>query len=219
MKTSIYTKIRSFLFEIFIVTIGILAAFSINKWDENRKLAKEEQESYKALVKDLQSDLVVFNHYKPSFIQGNKYLTPILNNHYNQIDSLELYIQLSFDLQEGGATYNALKFGGKLDLLKNSKVKQLLILYYETYYQGLEKMSKMNYDFTFNSIKPYLIKHLKYQYNSEDLKLLLQQDEFLNLIKAQNDILTYNVSTITKSEHLINKLLEELNKELENRQN
>lgn len=219
MKTSIYTKIRSFLFEIFIVTIGILAAFSINKWDENRKLAKEEQESYKALVKDLKSDLVVFNHYKPSFIKGNKYLTPILNNHYNQIDSLELYIQLSFDLQEGGATYNALKFGGKLDLIKNSKVKQLLILYYETYYQGLEKMSKMNYDFTFNSIKPYLIKHLKYHYNSEDLKLLLQRDEFLNLIKAQNDILTYNVSTITKSEQLINKLLEELNKELENHQN
>lgn len=214
MKKSIVKDIKRFLFEFIIVTLGILTAFGINKWDENKKLGIEERKVYQSLKKDLERELYVFSFYKKPLVNANAYITPILENNYTNVDTLEHYLQVGFDLQEGNATYSNLKFSGKLEILKNNAIKSRLILYYETYYQGLEKMSKMNHEFLFYSLKPYLIKNLKYRYGREDLLNLLKEDEFLNLMKSQKGLLMYSISTIEKSEKLVNQILDELKKEL-----
>ncbi|MBL4703822.1 MAG: hypothetical protein JKY54_04835 [Flavobacteriales bacterium] len=215
MTKSIVRNLKKFLFEFVIVTLGILTAFSINKWDENEKLIVEEKKAYISFKKDLKLELYVLNYYKQSSIKGSNYLKPIIEENYKDLDTLEHYLQIGFDLQEGNATYVNLKYSGKLGILKNQDIKTHLILYYETYYQGLEKISKTNYDFLFNFLKPYFFKKVKYNYTREDILNHLKESEFLNLIKSQNDMLEYNISIIEKSENLINRIIKFLNKELQ----
>ena len=89
MKSNILNRIKRFFFEFIIVTLGILTAFSINKWDENRKLKSEEMTSYESLKRDLKSDLYVFNYYKEPLIKAKEYLKPVLERNYENIDSLK----------------------------------------------------------------------------------------------------------------------------------
>lgn len=216
MKSKIRSNIQRFLFEFVIVTLGILSAFSINKWDENRKLRTEEVVSYVSLKKDLTSDLYVFNHYKQPLIKARTYLKPILEKNYGDIDSLVLFMGTTFDFQEGNATYNNLKFSGKLDLLNNSKIKRKIILYYETYYQGIENMSRWNYDFRLHFLQPFLLEKMKYNPDKDDLLENLNNDAFLNLINSQYQLIEYNLSTIEKSENLIHSIIKEIDTELNN---
>ncbi len=219
MLTRCINNIKRFFFEFIIVTLGILAAFSINKWDENRKLKAEEITSYKSLKKDLEADLYVFNYYKQPLNRAKEYLKPILEKNYENIDSLILYLNTSFDLQERNATYINLKFSGKLEILSNDEIKKRVTLYYETYYQGLENMSKWNYDFSLHFIKPFMIEEMKYNSDKNDLLNNLNKDKFLNLIKSQYQLVEYNVSTIEQSENLIKKIIEEIDKELNTKTN
>ena len=214
MKNKVFNKIKLFFFEFIIVTLGILTAFSINKWDENRKLEAEEMTSYRSLKKDLESDLYVFNFYKQPLIQAREYLKPVLEENYENIDSLLFYLNTTFDLQEGNATYNNLKFSGKLELLNNHAIKKRVILYYETYYQGIENMSNWNYDFRLHFLKPFMIEKMKYNPDKDDLLESLNKDEFLNLIKSQYQLIEYNISTIEKSENLINNIIKAIDEEL-----
>ncbi|NMM50800.1 DUF6090 family protein [Marinigracilibium pacificum] len=214
MKNRILTHLKRFIFEFVIVTLGILSAFSINKWDENRKLKAEEITSYKALKSDLESELFVFSFYKKPLINARQYLKPVLENNHENIDSLLTYLHTGFDLQERNATYINLKYSGKLGLISNDKIKSRVTMYYETYYQGLESMSNWNYDFNLNFLQPYMIANFKFNPDESDILENLKQDEFLNLIRSRYQLVEYNISTIEKSENLINKIIEEIDAEL-----
>ncbi|UII20310.1 hypothetical protein [Fulvivirga ligni] len=209
-----WNNFKRFLFEFVIVTLGVLAAFSISKLDENRKLRAEELASYKSLKEDLEAELYVFNYYKQPLKNAKAYLKPILAKQYDEIDSLMSYLNASFDLQERNATYINLKFSGKLEILHNEAIKKRMTLYYETYYQGLESISQWNYDFRLHFLMPFLVKNLKYNDDKENLLRFLNNDEFLNLIQSQYQMTESNISTIEKSEKLIARIIEEIDKEL-----
>ncbi|SEA60536.1 DUF6090 family protein [Bizionia paragorgiae] len=213
MKSKILNKLKYFLFEFIIVTLGILTAFSINKWDENRKQETEEYLAYQSLKNDLESELYVYNYYKQPFIKSKNYISPILERNFEDVDSLMVYLNSSFDLQERNATYINLKFSGNLEILKNNEIKNRVTLYYETYYQALENMSSWNYDFRLHFLQPYLIKNLKYS-SEEDLLEHLKKDQFLNIVNSQYQLMEYNISSIEKAENLINKTIEEIDREL-----
>jgi hypothetical protein len=215
-KASIVSLIKKFFFEFLIVTLGILTAFNINKWDENKKLVLEEQESYKALKSDLKSDLYVLNFYKERFVKNEEYLTPIHKRNYDRIDSVEIYLENSFDLQEGNATYVNLKYSGKFGIFKNDTLRRGLIMYYETYYQGLETMSNTHKELVATNITPYLIKNMNYEGSpsSQYISTMLEKHEFRNIIKYQLLMSVYNISVIDKTEKLANKIIERIDIEL-----
>lgn len=215
-KASIFSIIKKFFFEFLIVTLGILTAFNINKWDENQKLASEEIQSYKTIKSDLKSDLYVLNFYKERFEKNKKYLTPINERNYGRIDSVEMYLENSFDLQEGNATYINLKYSGKLGVFKNDTLRRGLVMYYETYYQGLETMSNTHKELVATNITPYLIKNMNYEGSpsSEYILTMLKKHEFRNIIKYQLLMSVYNLSVIEKTEKLANKIIERIDIEL-----
>ena len=74
-----------------------------------------------------------------------------------------MYLENSFDLQEGNATYVNLKYSGKFGIFKNDTLRRGLIMYYETYYQGLETMSNTHKELVATNITPYLIKNMNYE--------------------------------------------------------
>lgn len=214
MKNRLLRNIKKFLFEFIIVTLGILTAFNINKWDENNKLQTEEMEAYKSLKRDLKSDLFILNYYKDGHVKGKNYLKPILENNLKSVDSLEYYMHLFYNLQEGDATYINLKYSGKLGILKNDEIKRQISLYYETYYQGLENLAETHKKLIYDRTQPYLIKNFKYQADSTDLKSYLKEDEFLKLIEYQYATLESNLNIFDKSENLITSTLKSINTEL-----
>ncbi|MDN6280634.1 MAG: DUF6090 family protein, partial [Psychroflexus sp.] len=182
MKKTWAQNIKKFLFEVIIVTLGILVAFNINKWDEKNKQQTEEIEAYKSLKDDLNTDLYVLNYYKRFHKDAKSYLKPILENNFEHVDSLGAYLKVAFDLQEGNPTYVNLKYSGKFGILKNPEIKSKVVLYYETYYQGLENISEIHSNLIYNKIDPYLIENFKFNMTSDDLQNSLKEDEFLNLI-------------------------------------
>ena len=215
-KKMVLKQIKKFFFEFLIVTFGILTAFSINKWDENRKQNAEEISSYKSLKQDLKSDLYVLNYHKDKMEAGVNYLQPIYEKNYSSIDSIEAYLNNSFDLQEGNATYINLKYSGKLEILRADTIKRLLTLYYETYYQGLETISESHREFVAYNITPYLIDNMDYDSfpDPKDVRELLKDNKLRNLVKYQLSMFMSNISILEKSENLINRIIARINKEL-----
>lgn len=215
MKNPIYLQnIKKFLFEVLIVALGILIAFNINKWDERRKLKQEEKEAYAALKKDLKSDLVILQYYKNNHTAGTKYLAPILEKNFNQLDSLSYYLQTTYDLQEGHGTYINLKYSGKLAIIRNEKINTLISLYYETYYQGLESLVQTHHKLVFDRVQPYMISNLKYDPTDIEMENALQKDQFLNLIVYQYSTLASNLAVFEKSEKLIKNAIKLIDQEL-----
>lgn len=181
-KTINLQHLKKFLFEVLIVALGILIAFNIDQWDEKRKLKEEEKDAYASFKNDLKSDLSIIEYYKHNHIGGTKYIKPILGKNFNHLDSLFYYLQTSYDLQEGKGTYINLKYSGKLGIIRNEKIKTLISLYYETYYQGLESLSQTHNKLIFDRIQPYIISNFTYDPSTQELQKELQKDQFLNLM-------------------------------------
>lgn len=214
-KAKILKKLKEFTFEFIIVTLGILTAFNINKWDEKNKSEVEERKSYESIKNDLKTDLYVLNYYKKFHQNGINYLTPILEDNYTSLDSLQYYLQGYFDLQEGNATYINLKYSGKLELLENGEIKNSVLLFYETYYQGLASLSERHNKLVHDLIKPYIIKNFKFNSKPADLKVHLKDDEFLNLIYNQISLFQLNLLSFDQNEKLMNKIIDLINTELD----
>ncbi len=213
-KPKFVKNLKKFIFEFTIVTLGILTAFNINKWDARDSQQEEETLSYTSIKNDLKTDLYVLNYYKKFHESGLSYLKPILDGNHADIDSLMFYLEAAFDLQEGNATYINLKYSGKLEILKNTEIKSKVLLYYETYYQGLESLANRHQYLVYRQIEPYSIKNLKFNYGTEDLEELLKEDEFLNLVKNQVELLELNLYSFERNETLINAIIALLNDEL-----
>ena len=59
--TTLAQKWPEYLLEILVITIGILGAFTLNNWNEDRKTQQEAQELYQQLLLDYESNLKQLN--------------------------------------------------------------------------------------------------------------------------------------------------------------
>jgi hypothetical protein len=152
--------------EIILVVIGILIALSINNWNEERQLKNEETIILKNIHTEFLENKVALKYGLEENIQGCKASITLLNlvgqerEHIQQhnLDSL-IYVMLetgSFRPSEN--TISDFLQSGKLQLLKNEKLKNLL-------YKWTRNLKRTDVSFNRaelkidNELVPYLSQH------------------------------------------------------------
>lgn len=119
-----------YLLEILVITIGILGAFALNNWNENRKTRDEEQILYQQLKLDYEANLAQLNEkislHKIIIDAGNSLLRSYDDPQNANLDSVMadlsvLGIDPTFD-----PIINDLSSSGKINLVRNPELNRLL---------------------------------------------------------------------------------------------
>ncbi|NJN49877.1 MAG: hypothetical protein HC798_00155 [Polaribacter sp.] len=147
--------------EIILVVIGILIALQINNWNENRKESIKEQVILKRLQKEFESNkeqLFQKIEIRKRVIKNSQDLLYYFDHsHQATLDSIvkklsKLITPTSFD-----PIQNDLVSSGNIEILKNEKLKQLLINWSTDVIQ-LQEVEQMFYKYSENQFIPYLDK-------------------------------------------------------------
>jgi len=140
-------KWAEYLLEIIVITIGILGAFILNNWNDNRANRILETEIYNDLYMSLQTDSIqlvkIIGDLKAS-IEAQKKI--IQNNHDDLISKYNAQILLndfyrgiySFFPKKG--VYNLLMRNNQLDLITSDNIKSQLIELYDYEYQRYQNI-------------------------------------------------------------------------------
>ena len=126
--------IRYAIGEIVLVVIGILIALQINTWNEERKLASEEQYLLKELLAEFTTNLEKIKYDQKINSSSQKACLEILeminngeiNSRTQKLDSLfmRLFLYTSFNASTG--VLNEIINSGKLSVIKDNSLRNML---------------------------------------------------------------------------------------------
>ena len=130
------------------VTVGILGAFTLNNWNENRNDSKLEYDYLQLILADIQADKNLLDSaisFAEDKMNGLKIIKRITMGE-SVIDSLEWAIRagaqmgwtVSYD-DHVEATYDELISSGHLRLINNSQLRKSIIDYYSFWNHTIER--------------------------------------------------------------------------------
>ncbi len=148
-KTGKYLKYA--IGEIILVVIGILIALSINNWNENRKGKIVEKDFLIRFYNDLQKDTSILNQ-KIQIAQDElKSYYHFIHKSYDIQVSIEDFSELissvdwdAMNLILQNKTYVEITSSGKVDLIKDNQLKELIVDYYVEYEVAATDIAEMN---------------------------------------------------------------------------
>ncbi|MBN3520986.1 hypothetical protein JYB62_13335 [Algoriphagus lutimaris] len=126
-------KWPEYILEILVITIGILGAFALNNWNENRLEEKEEDEILKSVKKDLENTISEFeflNVIRESILYGTRGILNFSNATELPKNELDSLLGLTFSVPTFNnkmGTIELLFTSGKVNLIKNETIKARLI--------------------------------------------------------------------------------------------
>ncbi|WP_053989847.1 DUF6090 family protein [Mangrovimonas sp. TPBH4] len=221
--------------EIILVVIGILIALQINNWNQSKRDKKFETTMLKEIKGSLESDQFTIKILR-RFIQRKQISIQELlemtgsNKVYQDTVLLELYnsmnIPLTFNYNKGG--YEAIKSVG-INRITNDSLRNMLILTYEALLPRAERIIAIRSEELANndyklSLHNALWKRIRIKMPDNTYKLVsqpldranfLNQTEFLDRIKIEQDIVNMYNFWLGNVERDVQKCLEVVSKELD----
>ncbi|OIQ30856.1 MAG: hypothetical protein BM564_01195 [Bacteroidetes bacterium MedPE-SWsnd-G2] len=149
-KTGKYFKYA--IGEIVLVVIGILIALQINNWNEHRKASNEEIKILKALQADfnvsqkrientLEAQSIVMSHSQELvkiYERRNKQDYKYFDTHLDSLSHLIAYGTSWYRAEPVTGAYNSLISAGKIDLIQNENLRNLLAQFIADFESGFE---------------------------------------------------------------------------------
>ena len=202
--------------EIVLVVIGILIALSINNWNEQRIENQLEREFLIRLRTDLISDSTYYSKRirdAENYIKANRdFIGELYNEQHNYADVKNLFVTLSLyaePLTSQKSTYQELINDGKLNLIRNVKLKSALIDYYRDTEVADKHIEEFNV-FSVNSLLdamdkiPNMFRVLKYDLNLGNIQYKFKdQYEFVNDPHSEKFQICENVATVYTNKHMV----------------
>lgn len=140
-----------YAFEILVVINGILIAFALDNWNDNRLQNIKETQLLERLVKDLQADTIYYNERIASSEFVINYHRDFIRTMYRNQESFkeveDLFSPLTWNSQHlttQNATYIELTSSGNLDILANQDIKEAIIQYYRKNEEAAKHISEFN---------------------------------------------------------------------------
>ncbi len=123
-----------YLFDIIVVILGIMIAFSLNNWNESKKQVTLEQQYYKDILQELNEDLLkikenrAFNNYLiPRYsLAKDIILTDTKRQKVDDLGRISLELMLKSDFKKEVSIYDALSNSANLDLISNKDILRQL---------------------------------------------------------------------------------------------
>ena len=131
-------KWAEYVLEILVIIIGILGAFSLDNWNENRKLDIERVQNIQSLHDDLMQDTLLINERIIYLKKSLKTVSSLMERAFGVKSNLDTVIFIAQTQYQPGietiknfnrSTFNSLQSSGKLELI-NPKLKKLILGYY-----------------------------------------------------------------------------------------
>ena len=163
--TLLKQKWPEYFLEILVITIGVLGAFWLSSWNENRKTGNLKREIIIQLRKDLQSDLGDLKGDLSRLKQGvisMERIEDYINNNVPYTDSMcfDFYwITIDEYTYPIGNGYRMLINAG-IDILQDDTIKTYLSFLHEDLYPRIDKYSGFNPDIN-EYLMPYYSKHFR----------------------------------------------------------
>ena len=157
--------------EILLVIIGIIIAVSINGWNENRKLANDEQSILKDLKQEMDLNLksleiVIAEHEKS--LKAAEEINELFNDRdaFNKMPAqtfgrLAFRMESNFTYDPQNGILNSLINSGRLSLFSNKELKYLLASFKELTVDAFESTHAINRERPPLMHKSYLIGFVK----------------------------------------------------------
>jgi len=150
-------KWAEYLLETLVITIGILAAFALNNWNEEAKNRETEASYLSSLNKDFLSNKEQFSFSLQTITTAKivadsvqKYELPMNDSNWNQMRrwiNHSIYHPQTFEPITG--TIDALLSSGRIELIQSDTLKRLIISWndvYQEYYKLLQEPLKEGVD-------------------------------------------------------------------------
>lgn len=217
-KTGRYLKYA--IGEIILVVIGILIALSLNNWNQNRLLKKEETKLLQGLHAELSENLVKFDiNYQNQLRRDSiikRLLDPkIVEAPFETLDSLIYFHGWNFKFNPSTGIYNSVISSGKIDLISNDSLK-IAISNFNNYLVDFEEEEDGANYYGTNFMTPYMRSQLYYRFpfqNRTPEQLRYDDQIYREVIKSdrtRNEFLfywSYLLITLQEGQELRNQIV------------
>jgi hypothetical protein len=203
-----------YLIETMVVMIGVAAGFWLNSWSEANKEKKMIGEYMKNLNSDLENDINNLQNNDSITLQKINTLVQLLGllktNDYEQMEMIDSLVKKTFEnvifFYPSKTTYESIKQGGQISVIKDVKLKNDLIYLYDFQYEQIKINENLILEVVRNNIEPFIIQN----YDMIEFRAINKEPifsyQFANLIQQLisdlSNNLTYYKEAFAKCEEI-----------------
>ena len=197
-------KWPEYILEILVITIGILGAFALNNWNEDRNSKSREVLYLQAINTEFKNNRTQFQQITGWHRISREALRGILKEYEKSqpnADSLRLYASkawATFTFDPSQSSIQSILSASSLDIIQNQELRSLLVNWSDLVadYQD-EEVTTVTY--FFDHIRPYLESHMKHSQSLEKEELVFGESMDLtleNMIRNRITDLNYILENI-----------------------
>lgn len=190
--------------EIFLVVIGILIAFQVNTWNENRKLSHQEKLYLNRLLQDNKKDIITFETEIARLESYNLKTADFCNAFKDKSCSDSLLVKSASEFIIYGSlyprfnpftsTFEDLSSTGNLGIIKDTEIRDHIVSHYQ-YYQTVEWEFQINLNWATPIDAPLFIDADALKYETETTAFLFPDES----ISSKADDLRKNQALYTRN--------------------
>ena len=206
--------------EILLIMVGVLLAFQVGNWNDNRKNKKTEIAYYKNIQRQLNDDKKIINFniaynnkYLGQFVFANKLIAENDRSKMDTLSKISLKLIRYSDFHRASNIYETIVNSGQIKMLQNQKIIEDLQRLEETYVY-INKMESIHLDAIKQIILPDLIAVMNFSEQKAENPDKLYTISFQNRFSILTDIMKEKNEVYNRAIHEINEINELINTEI-----
>lgn len=206
--------------EILLIMIGVLLAFQVSKWNDNRNNDKVELIFYENIKRQLQDDLKIISgnvDYNNRFLSQFKYANEIIQmDDRSKLDTLIKISQNLFrfsDVHRASNIYETIVNSGQIEYIHNQYILEGMLRLEETYVY-INKMESVHFEFIKLIVIPDIVESINFSEgvaeNPDDLYNFKFKNRFVlcvEIMNEKNDVYETAIKQISEIVELIDQEL------------
>lgn len=215
--TTLSEKWPEYILEILVITIGILGAFALNNWNEERKESNQEEIAFGQLMNELEQDANWLKYNLKLIAHRERALRDLAAEQSVAQDSISHYINRYVQFTGVDSKYLGLKSSNQLSIISDEDLRNAITRYYEVTYRNLKDWIDYHKGYVTNNIEPYITETIPLDLNElADIQVVeaeLNSFQLKNLIFNQIQFYQIFGTMVENAHEEIQQLIASIKKE------